>query len=66
MASSKVQFLTILKIREMFGLFLFYNVYKENMFTIEKKPSIYTVYSIHLASLSVCLFLFMSNKRQNG
>ena len=41
-ASNKIQFLTILKIHEFFFLiweffilFLFYNVYKEKMFTIE-------------------------------
>ena len=34
-ASIKILFCKILKIHEIFVLFLFYNVYKENMFTIE-------------------------------
>ena len=67
-----IKFLKILKIREIFCenpriiFVLFYDVHKENMFTINledgrEAPSKASIYKF---SLSVCPFV--SNKRQNG
>ena len=69
-----IKFLKILKIHEIFFenpriiFVLFYDVHKDNMFTINledgrEAPSKASLY-INLACLSVCLFV--SNKRQNG
>jgi len=75
-----IKFLKILKIHEIFCensqiiFVLFYDVHKENMFTINledwrEAPSKASIYKLCLSGcLSVCLSVcpFVSNKRQNG
>ena len=68
-----IKFLKILKIHESFFenlriiFVLFYDVHKENMFTInleDGREAPYKASYINLTFLGVCFFV--SNKRQNG
>ena len=53
------------KICELFYV-LFYDVHKENMFTIERKDGCKSPVYIYIWLVWVSVCLFVSNKRQNG